>query len=354
MVTIQVDNSIRILCVNGERFAHHPAKVRSFHHKVFLNEHFLNIFQYLSKPRKYDEIIQYIAKNIPLGQCTAEVILQYLLDNGLLRQVNDFFNETNSWQVYHWKEALQFHSHTNNLPKMMYNTKQGEGEDIALMEEYVSEKEVPSNYKIVEGIQIPLEKPTFSSNPKLSNLFCQKQGDALDKSMLARLLYYAFGEVGKRHMRVTGQHVRKTVPSGGARHPIEAYLIIKDVPDIDAGIYHYNVKDHALTSCLSLSSESAHQVIREKILLDDNRPGFDFSLAILYSCVFARSMFRYRESRSYRVMHYDMGHLTQNLTFLAKGYGLNLYCGYSCHEKPLEKMIGLDSYMESIIAYSVL
>jgi hypothetical protein len=42
--------------------------------------------------------------------------------------------------------------------------------------------------------------------------------------------------------------VLKTSPSGGARHPIEAYVLVRRVTGIRPGVYHYSVKRHALSA----------------------------------------------------------------------------------------------------------
>lgn len=354
MKYLQSDHSLRLLCVNGDSFLHHPSKIRSFHLKVILNEPFSTLFTYASTPRQYSDMVRYACETLTVAETEAEEIIQYFLSSGFLQEVSVDNSDQSKWQDNNWSEALQFHLHTNKLPKMMYNTNDGEHEDVRLMHHYANESTPPDNYKHMLGESIPLDKPDVDVNITLDKLFQAPQSALLDKTLLSRLLYYGFGQMGVRNMHVTGAHIRKTVPSGGSRHPIEVFLIIKSIKGLTPGIYHYQVKDHSLTFCTPLDERMAEQVIRDNVLLDENRPGFPFSTALLYSCVFARSMFRYRESRSYRVMHFDMGHLTQNLCFLAKVYGLNLYSGYSCKEKILEKMIDVDSYMEPIIAYSVL
>ena len=38
----------------------------------------------------------------------------------------------------------------------------------------------------------------------------------------------------------------KTSPSGGARHPIECYVLVRKVPGLRAGLYHYDAARHQL------------------------------------------------------------------------------------------------------------
>ncbi len=38
----------------------------------------------------------------------------------------------------------------------------------------------------------------------------------------------------------------RTAPSAGALYPIETYLIVNDVRELEAGVYHYSIKAHQL------------------------------------------------------------------------------------------------------------
>ena len=43
-----------------------------------------------------------------------------------------------------------------------------------------------------------------------------------------------------------GRMPLKTSPSGGARHSIEAYVVVRRVAGVPAGVYHYDAAAHAL------------------------------------------------------------------------------------------------------------
>ena len=58
---------------------------------------------------------------------------------------------------------------------------------------------------------------------------------------LSTLLAYSYGEI-----REAGGDPRRPVASGGACYPLEIYPIVLDSPDVDCGIYHYNVRDDTL------------------------------------------------------------------------------------------------------------
>ncbi len=62
-------------------------------------------------------------------------------------------------------------------------------------------------------------------------------------------------------MYATGKHILKPVPSGGARHTTEAYIIVNDgVDGIDFGAYHFNVNNHRLDK-INISSFDVNKLI---------------------------------------------------------------------------------------------
>jgi len=63
-------------------------------------------------------------------------------------------------------------------------------------------------------------------------------GPALDLQTLSQLLWSAQGE---------NRPNRRTVPSAGARYPLEIYVIVADSKALAGGAYKYSSKDHALT-----------------------------------------------------------------------------------------------------------
>ena len=357
MEMICFDKQLRILCVNDDIFLHNPAKLVSYNLKSLLNKQLIDVIKYLAKPQSITNALDYIStinQNIN-DKNFAEKTIFHLISRGFLRKYSkDSIEEL--WRQNGWSEAWSFHTHTNNLPKIQYNTKKLDKEDVAFMEQYVSVESTPSNYKTYKEDPVLLEKPAIDQKYKLITSHSKTaEPQNLTFQLLSRLIFFAFGQIGDRYMKVSGKHIRKTVPSGGSRHPIETYFFIKN-PNLNLtpGIYHYSVEKHALDLIKKYSESEIDELIRSKLLLDDKRGQFNFSLAVVYTCIFERSMFRYRESRSYRVMQFDLGHLTQNLALLTKAYGLNLYVGYSCLEKEVENIIGIDNYLESCLGYSIL
>ena len=154
-------------------------------------------------------------------------------------------------------------------------------------------------------------------------------------------------------MYATGEHVRKAVPSGGARHPTEAYVIVgDDVESIEAGSYHYNVKAHRLDR-LRIPRRVTDIAMRAAAIVPRARTK-PVKAVIVHTCFFERSMFRYREARSYRVMNFDIGHVHANEILASKLLGLDFSECYSISEREIENALLIDPLMESAMSSFVL
>lgn len=94
---------------------------------------------------------------------------------------------------------------------------------------------------------------------------------------------------------------RRTSPSGGAKHPTEAVVFLnKDFNNIKKGAYIYDVKEHALIKDDHLENSIY-------------RDSYHDSVSILIRSKVERSMWRYREIRSYRAILLDAGHIVETI-----------------------------------------
>ncbi|MDQ3857272.1 MAG: hypothetical protein M3327_02320, partial [Actinomycetota bacterium] len=62
---------------------------------------------------------------------------------------------------------------------------------------------------------------------------------------LALVLYYVWGCHGYVPMLPGMFALKRTSPSGGGLHPVEAYPLVTNVEGITPGLYHYNSRDHS-------------------------------------------------------------------------------------------------------------
>jgi SagB-type dehydrogenase family enzyme len=136
----------------------------------------------------------------------------------------------------------------------------------------------------------------------------------------------------------------KTSPSGGARHPIEVYLMALRVKGLDPGLYHYDARGHALAR---ISSRATRQMARAYCA---DQPYVARSAALfIMTGVFARTMWKYGHPRAYRVVLLDAGHLGQTFCLTATRMGLAPFSTAALKDTLIEEDLGIDGISESVL-----
>jgi SagB-type dehydrogenase family enzyme len=108
----------------------------------------------------------------------------------------------------------------------------------------------------------------------------------------------------------------RTVPSAGARHAFETYLLVNWVEGLTPGLYRYIGLQHALID-LGAAADINEQVTQA--CLDQNQVRTS-AVTFIWVAVTERMTFRYTQ-RGYRYLHLDAGHVCQNLYLLAEQTG---------------------------------
>ena len=161
---------------------------------------------------------------------------------------------------------------------------------------------------------------------------------------LATLLGLAFGVQRWRNVRGVGRIAHKTSPSGGARHPIEAYVLALRVQGLDRGLYHYDAAGHRLE--LLRQGATATQVVR---YLNGQQWCGNAAAVVLMTAVFARTQWKYPAPRAYRVVLLDAGHICQTFCLVATWLGLAPFCTMALADSRIEQDLGLDGITESVL-----
>lgn len=140
----------------------------------------------------------------------------------------------------------------------------------------------------------------------------------------------------------------RTAPSAGALYPIETYVIINRGFAIDAGIYHYNIREHALERI----REGAFGRDIGKAALGQNMCT-QAAAVFIWTAVFDRSKCKYQE-RAYRYIYMEAGHIAENLALACVSRGLG-----SCHiaaffDAEAEAMVAVDGVQEGVLYMTAL
>jgi len=246
-----------------------------------------------------------------------------------------------SWPWQPWMpEAAVFHFGTRN-PRYLSDPRD---QDVALRAK-ARDTPPPPPTKTIRGRRVRLPAPTaigeFSQVLTTRRTWRNFSPDPIALAPLATLLQLTWGvqHVG----RVSGQGtvVLKTSPSGGARHPIEAYVLAPNVDGLRPGAYHYDAAVHALTD---LRRKISPAVVERLLGHQDYYRGA--AAVVVMAAVIARSMWKYPRSRAYRAVLADAGHLGQTFCLTATALGLAPFCTMAFREDAVERLLRIDGVDE--------
>lgn len=130
----------------------------------------------------------------------------------------------------------------------------------------------------------------------------------------------------------------RPVPSAGARHAFETYLLLNRVEGLPPGLYRFEALEHELFE-LDLSPAMIEGIIKA---CRSSWPLAQTSAAtFLWVAVAERMTWRYSE-RGYRFLHLDAGHVCQNLYLAAEVVSCGVCAIGGYNDTDINPLLGLD------------
>ena len=136
------------------------------------------------------------------------------------------------------------------------------------------------------------------------------------------------------------QYLLRTAPSAGALYPVETYLAVHRVEEMEPGIWHLNLPDFSLELLQEMDSR---QPLVQACL--GQRFMGEASLAFIWTGILDRAMWKYRE-RAIRYVFLDAGHICQNLMLAATAMGLGCCPVGAFFDDEVEGLVGIDGQEE--------
>jgi putative peptide maturation dehydrogenase len=163
------------------------------------------------------------------------------------------------------------------------------------------------------------------------------------------VLRYVFGCHGYGANAAGVTVIKRTSPSGGALHPVDAYPIVSNVAGIDPGIYQYDSREHALRLLTELDTDVARQ--RATALMCGQRYFGSAHVSFVLAARFERAHWKYRRhQKAYAGILMDAAHLSQTLYLVAAELGLGAFVTIAVNARDADRELGLDGIGEGVIA----
>lgn len=196
--------------------------------------------------------------------------------------------------------------------------------------------------------RIELEVPATEGGAPLWTTIAKRrsirnfENRSLSKQHISQLLWATQG-ITKREM----DFEFRACPSAGALYPVETYLVLNDVAEIEPGIYHYAVRSHNLEQ---LKKGNFRIKIAQAAL--DQDMAYAANAVFVWTGLFERAKWKY-DQRAYRYVYLDAGHIAQNLALAAVALDLGTCQIAALYDEEVNSLLGIDGKEESILYMSV-
>ncbi len=194
----------------------------------------------------------------------------------------------------------------------------------------VSFKEYPRSLKIL------LPKPD-QLKIELSDVILKRHTERefsdspLSKEIIGNLLFWSLGIL---HKLEDGKNIlRRPYPSGGARYPVEPYVVVFRGESLEKGAYHYNFKEHAL-------EEIQHSDVGKIKRALPYEFAKNAAALILLSFVGDRTLKKYG-NLGYKLVILEAGHIGQNIYLVGAALGLGVLALGAMDYGVVQKELGL-------------
>lgn len=153
------------------------------------------------------------------------------------------------------------------------------------------------------------------------------------RAELSFLLYCTQGVRQAPHPSVA----LRTVPSAGARHSFETYLLVGKVEGVDPGLYRYLPLEHELV----LLGEVENMEMRVSLACFGQQFVGQGAVTFVWTTIPYRMEWRYGPL-AHRVILIDVGHVCQNLYLACEAIGAGT-CGVAAYDQQeVDELIGVD------------
>jgi len=136
----------------------------------------------------------------------------------------------------------------------------------------------------------------------------------------------------------------RTVPSAGARHAFETYLLINRVDGLLPGLYRFAAIENQL---IHMPASAEINSILTAACRDQSQVATS-AATFFWAAVVERMFWRYVE-RGYRYLHLDAGHVCQNLSLGAEQIGCGICPIAAFDDDALNQALGLNGEDQFVV-----
>jgi SagB-type dehydrogenase family enzyme len=278
--------------------------------------------------------------------CAANILITWESERHRLEEANEA-----AWSRWGRLAAL-FHAETRNLRDQRFITAEADHERLRERLDHEPpppvSRELPTSHRVALAAAdtAPWARAGFLDVLSHRRSTRRFSGEPVPFEAISALLRWGGGIT---ELDEPTQTAFKTSASGGGRHPTELYLHAHRVSGLRSGLYHLNTRREELERI------GPAQVPDTLVtLLGDQDWVADSGCLVFFTCVLARSTWKYSTPRTYRMLHIDVGHLSQTFYLLAAALGLGMTFTAAIRDERMEDLLGIDAAHELVMGCSVI
>lgn len=265
------------------------------------------------------------------------IVVQNLLDFGIIIEKNssDHILEKNFKSGWEWGDlSAAFHFSLNNREYLPVD------KNTSIQQSKIENGQPPPPAFLRNNdkeIEIVLQRPSSNLIDIMRNRRSVRNvgPTPIPLPILSQVLYAGMAITGFTHNGVCELPLKMT-PSGGARNPYEAYVLARKVDGLSPGVYHYSAVDHALGRITDHLPENFSELI-------GGQDWADQMPCVIFLCAFMeRTMWKYCDSNSYRVILVEAGHIGQNMMLAGTEHGFTICPTAAISHTRVSELLELD------------
>lgn len=222
----------------------------------------------------------------------------------------------------------------------------------------------------VEGIKLPPHKKLKSS---FDSVIAERRsrrsmsGESMSLQQLSTLLYYGDGVTGeyqsidpskesdwpKLSLGEPEKVKLRTAASAGSLYPVYLYLLIRNVDDIEDGLYKYLPNTHSLAHVRKLTADDWEQHDNMSKSWGANMNPKNVNVAVFYVYSLYENSRKYADQGLVFAL-IETGSITQNIHLAASGMNLVSSCVGGDHKAIREKFLGIDGLSKHSIHLTII
>jgi len=195
-------------------------------------------------------------------------------------------------------------------------------------------KQKPSSFTTMEEIKLPA--PSHSGDMSVEEALQTRRSfrnfkqQSLSLEQVSQLLWATYGV---SYVSSSGREY-KTAPSAGATYPLEIYLLVGNVENLEPGLYRYLPGPHSL---LPEKAGDLRKAVKDACL--GQKMLEEAPASIVFSAVYERTTSRYGTRGDERYVCMDLGHAAQNTYLQATAMGLVTCAVGAFEDDKLQKVL---------------